>query len=83
MIVKKGKFINNSDSNTIESFGDEWTKYDQSDLSYEDSLRYFNEYFAVFPWDKINENSQGFDMGCGTGRWAKHIAPKVGKIILY
>ena len=29
---------------------------------------------------KISKSSEGFDMGCGTGRWAKFIAPKVGKL---
>ena len=67
----------NKDLNTIKSFGDEWTKYDQSKLTYEDSLRYFNEYFDIFPWHKITKSSIGFDMGCGTGRWAKHMANKV------
>ena len=40
----------------------------------------FNSYFALFPWKKINKSSTGFDMGCGTGRWAKFVAPKVGKL---
>ena len=78
MIVKKSQKFFNRDSNTIKSFGDEWTRYDQSNLTFEDSLRYFNEYFNIFPWHQINQNSVGFDMGCGTGRWAKHMAPKVG-----
>ena len=78
MIIKKDHSLFNRDLNTIKSFGDEWTKYDQSNLKFEDSLRYFNEYFKVFPWHKINKNSVGFDMGCGTGRWAKHIASEVG-----
>ena len=77
MRIKKDDSFSNRDSKTIKSFGDEWNKYDQSDLSFDDSLRYFNEYFNVFPWHKITKDSVGFDMGCGTGRWAKHIAPKV------
>lgn len=77
MIKKNNKVLKNTDQNTIKSFGDEWTKYDQSKLSYEDSLRYFKEYFDIFPWKKISKDSVGFDMGCGSGRWAKHIAPKV------
>jgi len=78
MRIKKDDSFLNRDSKTIKSFGDEWNKYDQSDLSFDDSLRYFNEYFNVFPWHKITKDSVGFDMGCGTGRWAKHIASKVG-----
>ena len=46
MIIKNNKDVNNKDFNnvdykTIKSFGDEWTKYDQSKLKFEDSLRYF------------------------------------------
>ena len=77
---KKEKNLNNLDSNTVNSFGEEWTRYDQTNLKYADSLRYFNEYFSIFPWDKINSDSVGFDMGCGTGRWAIHMAPKVKRL---
>jgi ubiquinone/menaquinone biosynthesis C-methylase UbiE len=41
----------------------------------------FDEYFSVFPWKKISKESTGFDLGCGTGRWAKSVAPKVKKLI--
>ena len=37
-------------------------------------------YFSIFPFEKIDNNSKGFDMGCGSGRWAKFIAPQVGKL---
>ena len=30
----------------------------------------------IFPFEKINKNSSGFDMECGSGRWAKIVAPK-------
>ena len=60
------------------SFGNEWTKFDQSKLSSKELKRIFNDYFNIFPWKKINKNSVGFDMGCGSGRWAKLVADKVG-----
>jgi ubiquinone/menaquinone biosynthesis C-methylase UbiE len=37
----------------------------------------FNEYFSIFPWDKLPENSVGLDLGCGSGRWALKVSPKV------
>lgn len=40
----------------------------------------FDQYFNIFPFEKINLNSEGFDMGCGSGRWARLLAPKVGKL---
>jgi ubiquinone/menaquinone biosynthesis C-methylase UbiE len=68
----------NIDQATVESFGEEWTRFDQSNLSIEEAKKIFNDYFAVFPWGKLPINAEGFDMGCGTGRWARIIAPKVG-----
>ena len=67
----------NLDINTVKSFGEEWSRYDQTELKYEEAEKYFNDYFAVFPWEIITTDSVGFDMGCGTGRWARIFADKV------
>jgi SAM-dependent methyltransferase len=68
----------NSDKKTIEGFGDEWERFDQSRLGNDEHQMLFNKYFSIFPWHKLSENSTGFDMGCGSGRWAKLLAKKVG-----
>ena len=70
--------MKNLDTKTIESFGDEWTQFDQSDLSNKEAYGIFKNYFSIFPLSKLLKTSEGFDMGCGSGRWAKFIAPKVG-----
>ena len=70
----------NLDVNTVNSFGDEWSRFDQSELSAVEADRIFNEYFAVFPWEKLPKNPTGFDMGCGSGRWARLMAPRVGHL---
>lgn len=62
---------------TVESFGDEWGKFDQNNLSFEEAESIFNMYFSIFPWEILPENPEGFDLGCGSGRWAKIVAPKV------
>lgn len=72
--------IKNVDADTIKSFGDEWARFNQSDLPAAEAERIFNEYFLVFPWDRIAKDSTGFDMGCGSGRWAKLMAPRVGHL---
>ena len=72
--------LENLDANTVESFGDEWSRFDQTDLPSAEAQRIFGEYFAVFPWGKVSKDSTGFDMGCGTGRWAKLMAPRVGHL---
>ena len=70
----------NLDVDTVNSFGDEWSRFDQTALSEEEANRIFDEYFAVFPWDKLPKDATGFDMGCGSGRWAKLMAPRVGHL---
>ena len=73
--------MKNQDKNTVEGFGDEWSRFDQSDLPEDEQKLLFDEYFSVFPWENISKESVGFDLGCGSGRWAKSVAPKVRKLI--
>jgi methylase of polypeptide subunit release factors len=68
----------NLDHKTIEGFGDEWSRFDQSALSPSERDAIFADYFGIFPWDILPADAQGFDMGCGSGRWAELVAPRVG-----
>lgn len=70
----------NIDPRTVDSFGDEWSRFDQTDLPEEEARRIFGEYFSVFPWSKLPDGATGFDMGCGSGRWARLVAPRVGHL---
>lgn len=70
----------NYDHETVASFGHEWSSHTQSDLDVSEQQQIFNDYFGVFPWESLAENSIGFDMGCGSGRWASMVSPKVGKL---
>lgn len=70
----------NLDDATVDSFGDEWSRFDQTALSEEEASKIFDEYFAIFPWASLGSNATGFDMGCGSGRWARLVAPKVGHL---
>ena len=72
--------MKNIHQQTVISFGDEWSRFDQSSMSDDEAKKVFNEYFAVFPWSMLPENAEGFDMGCGSGRWARWVAPKVGRL---
>lgn len=72
--------MKNEDTKTVESFADEWSRFDQKRVSSQESKKTFDEYFSVFPWDELPENSEGFDMGCGSGRWAAWVAPRVAKL---
>ena len=70
----------NVDRPTVEDFGREWATFDQSELSGEERERGFAAYFAIFPWDRVDQNGAGFDFGCGSGRWASLVAPRVGRV---
>jgi len=72
--------MGNIDFETVSSFGSEWTEFDQSLFSNNEFEKIFREYFSIFPWEILPEQSVGFDMGCGSGRWAKFVSPKVGKL---
>ena len=72
--------MNNIDAQTVAGFGDEWERFDQSSLPSVESAELFEGYFAVFPWDGLPASAQGFDLGCGSGRWARHVAPRVGHL---
>lgn len=66
----------------VEGFGDEWSRFDQSALSKDELAKMFDNYFNIFPWNKLDKAAVGFDLGCGSGRWAKMVAPRVGKLHL-
>jgi SAM-dependent methyltransferase len=70
----------NSDVETVASFGDEWSRFNQSGMTEQEARKAFEEYFAVFPWAEIPARAEGFDMGCGSGRWARFVSPRVGKL---
>ena len=65
---------------TVDGFGDEWERFDQSALPEGERVEIFDRYFSLFPWSSLAENAVGFDMGCGSGRWAKLVAPRVGRL---
>lgn len=78
--MKKSQKTKNIDKKVVEGFGEEWHKFDQTSLSKNEHEALFNAYFHIFPWDKLPADSIGFDLGCGSGRWAKLVAPRVGQL---
>ncbi len=76
----ENNYKKNIDITTVDSFSDEWNRFDQSDMSNVELKGIFDEYFDIFPWDMIKDGSSGFDMGCGSGRWARFVAPRVGSL---
>lgn len=70
----------NIDPATVRGFGDEWQRFDQSALPESERRQLFDAYFKVFPWHLVSRRSVGFDLGCGTGRWAVLAAPRVATL---
>jgi len=72
--------ILNKDQKTKDGFGDEWERFDQTGLDEIEHHELFENYFSIFPWSSLPDDSVGFDMGCGSGRWAKILAQRVGTL---
>ncbi len=70
----------NINNEVVAGFGDEWSRFDQSALTGEELQTMFDNYFNIFPWKSLPDGAIGFDLGCGSGRWAKLVAPRVGKL---
>ena len=64
---------------TIDAFGREWTTFDYARPT-DELERLFEEYFDGFPWHELPPDARGFDLGCGTGRWARIAARRVGSL---
>lgn len=70
----------NIDTKTVDGFGYQWQKYTQDKLQNDEYQELYERYFRILPLESLPRDAIGFDMGCGTGRWAKGIADKVGKL---
>ncbi|MBV0913473.1 class I SAM-dependent methyltransferase [Anianabacter salinae] len=70
----------NRHEDTVQSFGSEWATFDQTALSAGEKADLFDRYFAIFPLDALPPDAEGFDMGCGSGRWASLVAPHVHRL---
>lgn len=68
----------NINQEVIKSFGEEWLKF--NDFSDKVIAEGGNEYFDIVTGEIINKNTYTLDVGCGTGRWTKFLASKVGFI---
>jgi ubiquinone/menaquinone biosynthesis C-methylase UbiE len=68
----------NLDPKVVESFGQEWQRFDHSETAEAEQKAIFESYFADFPWNDLPPNATGFDLGCGSGRWAVFVARRVG-----
>jgi SAM-dependent methyltransferase len=64
----------NIDWITVESFGDEWLKFNNFKDAEIDQIG--NEYFDIITDEMLNNKSLALDVGCGTGRWTKYVSKR-------
>ena len=68
---------NNIDNKVVDDFGKEWEAFNHQGLEDNALKSAFDSYFHFFPFNDLKD-AEGFDMGCGSGRWAQFVAKKVG-----
>ena len=75
----------NLDTKVARGFGDEWSRFrqDEKSLTHDERVTIFQDYFHIFPWHLLPPGGGvGADIGCGTGRWATMVAPRVAHLHL-
>ncbi len=73
-----------ADEPVIRSFGEQWQHFRHDDAANDADLRAaFEAYFCIFPWRELPDQAVGADIGCGTGRWARHVAPRVHRLLCF
>lgn len=72
----------NLDVQTVRGFGDEWSRFTQDQLGTDVREQIFSDYFSMFDWAALPADPVGADIGCGSGRWAQVVAPRVGHLLL-
>lgn len=78
MTVPPSRGHPNVDPRVVAGFGEEWATFDQDGVDEAELAATFDRYFSLFPWERLSTESEGFDLGCGSGRWAAFVAPRVG-----
>jgi SAM-dependent methyltransferase len=69
----------NIDLKTVSGFGEEWSSFTQAEMPEAERLELFNGYFSLIDWTRRPKNAM--DFGCGSGRWAAMVAPRVDRLV--
>ncbi|HWZ23175.1 MAG TPA: class I SAM-dependent methyltransferase [Cytophagaceae bacterium] len=73
--IDKEKGGNNIDWKTVDSFGEEWSKFNV--FSEKEIEAVGDNYFDIVPKEILNKEACVLDIGCGSGRWIRYVADKV------
>jgi SAM-dependent methyltransferase len=70
----------NKDQDTVRAFHDNWSQNgghpDRFSAAATNAQRSFAAFFSIFPLDSVR-SGEGFELGCGSGRIAQHVARRV------
>jgi 2-polyprenyl-3-methyl-5-hydroxy-6-metoxy-1,4-benzoquinol methylase len=73
-----GSGVGHRDERTIESFGDEWERFNTFDEA--EIERTGDEYFDIVPKELLGPHVKALDLGCGSGRWTRYLSKRVGHV---
>lgn len=59
-----------------QTFNEEWSKF--SKFSEKEISKAGDQYFDIVDESMLNSTSTVMDLGCGSGRWTRYVAPKAG-----
>jgi SAM-dependent methyltransferase len=68
----------NIDTSTVQSFGDEWKKFNK--FSDEEIGKIGDSYFDIVTKEMLGKDKLAIDFGCGSGRWTKYLHDKVNMV---
>lgn len=71
-----------ADRDTVQAFSEQWEHFSGFSAVAEETPYMFDEFFSLFPWDKIGLPDKGIDIGSGTGRFSIMVASRVGHLTL-
>ena len=66
------------DEKTVRSFGEEWSRF--GEFTDQDIQAAGDQYFDIVTPEMLPPGAVALDVGCGSGRWARYLAPRVGCI---
>lgn len=72
--------MQNLDRKTVAHFGKEWTRFSYQQRGLTDAAEMFDSYFGWLGDSFLNATWKAADFGCGSGRWAKLVAPHVREL---
>jgi len=71
----------NFDEDTVDAFTDQWIRFQHRPLDMDENDFLTGRFFSLFPWDEVDaKKMKGFEVGCGIGRMADWLAPRVGHL---